>query len=203
MAFIGAKPTNVPLTSADLEDSIITSAKIVDGTIATADISDGAVTSVKTTGVGGNMTPAFSVYLSGNQTIPDSVTTKIQFNTETLDSDSAFNTSNYDFTVPSGQGGKYFVHLRVYMYGSGNARMFASTFDLKHTPSGGSQTNYTGMRYYENSAELEDGRSGSVSGIISLNAGDKISAYVGVSTNGSSPTAEQSGTHFCGYKIIE
>jgi|TARA_B100001094_G_scaffold245804_1_gene242333 hypothetical protein len=152
---------------------------------------------------GGNMTPAFSVYLSGNQTIPDSVTTKIQFNTETLDSDSAFDTSNYDFTVPSGEGGKYFVHLRVYMYGSGNARMFASTFDLKHTPSGGSQTNYTGMRYYENSAELEDGRSGSVSGIISLNAGDKISAYVGVSTNGSSPTAEQSGTHFCGYKIIE
>jgi hypothetical protein len=38
MAFIGAKPTNVPLTSADLEDSIITSAKIVDGTISSSDI---------------------------------------------------------------------------------------------------------------------------------------------------------------------
>lgn len=55
MAFIGAKPTNVPLTSSDLQDSIITSSKIVDGTIATADISDGAVTSVKTTGVGGKL----------------------------------------------------------------------------------------------------------------------------------------------------
>jgi hypothetical protein len=34
MPFIGNKPASVPLTSADIADSIITSAKIVDGTIA-------------------------------------------------------------------------------------------------------------------------------------------------------------------------
>jgi hypothetical protein len=39
MPFIGNKPTAVPLTSADLEDSIVTSAKITDGTIALADLS--------------------------------------------------------------------------------------------------------------------------------------------------------------------
>ena len=39
MPFIGNKPTAVPLTSADLEDSIVTSAKITDGTISLVDLS--------------------------------------------------------------------------------------------------------------------------------------------------------------------
>jgi hypothetical protein len=39
MPFIGNKPAQVPLTSADIADSIITSAKIVDGTIVNSDIS--------------------------------------------------------------------------------------------------------------------------------------------------------------------
>jgi hypothetical protein len=42
MPFIGNKPSAVPLTSADIADSIITSAKIVDGTIANADINSSA-----------------------------------------------------------------------------------------------------------------------------------------------------------------
>jgi hypothetical protein len=42
MPFIGNKPSAVPLTSADIADSIITSAKIVDGTIVNADINASA-----------------------------------------------------------------------------------------------------------------------------------------------------------------
>jgi hypothetical protein len=42
MPFIGNKPAQVPLTSADIADSIITSAKIVDGTIVNADINASA-----------------------------------------------------------------------------------------------------------------------------------------------------------------
>ena len=41
--YIGNSPTPVPLTSADLADSIITSAKIADGTIASADLASNAV----------------------------------------------------------------------------------------------------------------------------------------------------------------
>jgi|8_EtaG_2_1085327.scaffolds.fasta_scaffold89157_2 hypothetical protein len=152
---------------------------------------------------GGSMTPAFSVRLSGNQTIADSVTTKIQFNTEILDSDSAFNTTNYEFTVPSGKAGKYFIHLRNYIYGSGNAAMFSLNLDVKHTPSGGSQTNLIPMKYYEQSGSLEVGRSGSCSGIVDLGVGDIIAGYLSVSTNGLSPTCESSGTMFCGFKILE
>jgi len=42
MPYTGNKPSAVPLTSADIADSIITSAKIVDGTIVNADINASA-----------------------------------------------------------------------------------------------------------------------------------------------------------------
>ena len=53
MPFIGNKPASVPLTSADIADSIITSAKIVNGTIVNADINaSAAIAGTKLTGVG-------------------------------------------------------------------------------------------------------------------------------------------------------
>jgi hypothetical protein len=52
MPFIGNKPSAVPLTSADIADSIITSAKIVDGTIVNADINaSAAIVSTKLSGI--------------------------------------------------------------------------------------------------------------------------------------------------------
>jgi hypothetical protein len=53
MPFIGNAPARVPLTSADITDSIITSAKIVDGTIVNADISaSAAIVASKLSGAG-------------------------------------------------------------------------------------------------------------------------------------------------------
>jgi len=52
MPFIGNTPARVPLTAADITDSIITSAKIVDGTIVNADINaSAAIASTKLSGV--------------------------------------------------------------------------------------------------------------------------------------------------------
>jgi hypothetical protein len=52
MPFIGNKPSAVPLTSADITDSIITSAKIVDGTIVNDDINaSAAIVATKLTGI--------------------------------------------------------------------------------------------------------------------------------------------------------
>jgi len=76
------------------------------------------------TGFGSDNTPAFSAYLSSDQTgVSDNVFTKVTFQTEFFDTDSAYNTSTGRFTVPSGEGGKYWVSFRVYIYaasGSGN-----------------------------------------------------------------------------------
>jgi hypothetical protein len=43
MAYVGNTPSKVPLTSADITDSIITSAKITDGTIVNADIANSTI----------------------------------------------------------------------------------------------------------------------------------------------------------------
>ena len=54
-------------------------------------------------------TPSFSVTLSGNQTISNSSWTKLTFDTEYWDTDSAF--ASNKFTVPSGEAGKYFLDI--------------------------------------------------------------------------------------------
>ena len=51
--------------------------------------------------------PAFSAYLSSAQTISGSTWTKVAFDGEYFDTDSAFDTSNNRFTVPSNLAGKY------------------------------------------------------------------------------------------------
>ncbi len=64
MGYLGYKPADKPLTSADITDSIITSAKIVDGTIANADINSSAaiaLSKLSTTG-----TASSSNYLRGD-----------------------------------------------------------------------------------------------------------------------------------------
>jgi len=64
MAYIGKKPTDKPLTSADLADNIVTSAKIVDGEIVNADVNSSAaiaLSKLSTTGTGSS-----SNYLRGD-----------------------------------------------------------------------------------------------------------------------------------------
>jgi len=102
MAFIGAKPTNVPLTSADIQD----------GTINTADIADGAVTSVKTTGVGGTNTPAFEARLSNEPSVSTGTWTKVPVNVEIYDVGGCYdNSTNYRFTPTT--AGKYVFYVQV------------------------------------------------------------------------------------------
>ena len=60
------------------------------------------LSSATQTGVGGNLKPAFSAILSANQTASDASWTKVQLNTEILDSDGTYdNSSNYRFTPAS------------------------------------------------------------------------------------------------------
>ena len=70
-------------------------------TSGTALVAPTALTVPNTTGtvmVSGNM-PAFSAYLSSNQTISTGTDTKVQFNTEVFDTNSCYdNTTNYRFT---------------------------------------------------------------------------------------------------------
>ncbi len=54
--------------------------------------------------------PSFFVHAASVQAVADSTDTKVNLDTESWDTDSAFDTSTYRFTVPSGQAGKYFFN---------------------------------------------------------------------------------------------
>ena len=61
------------------------------------------------TGAGETNAPSFRVYRNATQSISSATHTKIQFNTEDYDTANAFdNSSNYRYTIPSGQAGKWF-----------------------------------------------------------------------------------------------
>ena len=122
MGYLGYKPADKPLTSADITDSIITSAKITDATIALADLSATGTKDATTflrgdntfAVAGGKNTPAFHARMSANQTISNNTLTKVVFDTEEFDTASAYdNATNYRFTVPSGQAGKYFIYTSI------------------------------------------------------------------------------------------
>lgn len=203
MAYIGKVPTAVPLSSADLEDNIITSAKIVDGTIATADISDGAVTSVKTTGVGGTNTPAFEAIRNSNQTgISNETLTKAQLDIEVFDTDSCYdNSTNYRFTP--NVAGKYLVYGQIMGFnGSSNVNNFASIIYKN-----GSAYRESEIDFFGNQGA--GGTAGMISTIIEMNGTTdyvELFGYVSRADAGSVTFTFSNRTRglvFGAYKIIE
>lgn len=131
MGYIGQTPTAVALDGDDLANDIITLAKMASGTdgniisydasgnpVAIATGSDGQVL----TSAGAGAAPAFEAGFAGfpvgasaqrissNQAIAHNTFTKLQFNGELHDPNGNYDhSSGYDYTVPSGQAGCYFV----------------------------------------------------------------------------------------------
>jgi len=74
----------------------------------TVTVPTGATLTVPNGGLTGQNYPAFSVYASADLAVTTSVLTKVQMNTEILDTDSKFdNVTNYRFTPTI--AGKYFI----------------------------------------------------------------------------------------------
>tara|TARA_R100001082_G_C4334244_1_gene147097 strand:+ start:479 stop:1051 length:573 start_codon:yes stop_codon:yes gene_type:complete len=141
------------------------------------------------------MTPAFNVFLSADQTLTNSTPTKIQFNTEAYDTNSAYDAStNYRFTVPSGQDGKYFFYSNVMFQGLAASRIARLDFYKN-----GSQA----AEFRDVTAAANDI---SISGQIgvSLSAGDYIEVFAYQNDSGTENAAGGAYdiTNFGGYKII-
>jgi hypothetical protein len=132
------------------------------------------------TGFGGDNTPAFSAYLSSDQTgISDATMTTVIFQTEYFDTDSAYDTSNGRFTVPSGEGGKYWVSFRIYIYaasGSGNAIATQGKL-LKNGSTTSAVAEVGGQGGFPNGMPVQ------FSAIVTLSAGDylQVQGYMNTS----------------------
>jgi len=155
------------------------------------------------TGAGGANTPNFHAYLNGDQTLPSDSATKINFNAESWDTASAFDSSsNYRFTVPSGQAGKYFVYSTIYFE--------SYTLQIQNTKLifyvNGSSTGRIAGRNSYNAVNLSQ----SVihgSRVLNLSVGDYVEVYAEFGAS-STRTIAGDGTsgdtsYFGGYKLIE
>ena len=157
------------------------------------------------TGVGGANTPAFEAYLSADQTMSDNAVTKIQFNTEVYDDGSGYdNSSNYRFTVPSGEGGTYKFYTTLNFSDNQNAQKIGWR-QLYFYKNGSSYAFF----YNDNgTAKAISSNFGSGNITMVLSAGDYIEVYAAIGqTDDNSPsiTGYSNGNSysvFGGYKII-
>jgi len=68
--------------------------------------------------------PSFYAYLSTTTNVTQSSATKLTFDTELWDTDSAYDTSTGKFTVPSGKAGKYLVACSLWCNQTGGEGKF-------------------------------------------------------------------------------
>jgi hypothetical protein len=142
----------------------------------------------------GTNTPAFSVYLTSGTSLTNNTLTKVSFDTENYDSNHAV--SSGTFTVPAGQGGKYFIYAQLSIACTSQS----STWIYKN---GSTVT----QNVIEASGNYFSDISSTASALLNLTAGDYIEIYGRgissgtVSLNGGSASSQR--CTFSGYKIIE
>ena len=137
-------------------------------------------------------TPSFGAYMSAGQTITNATATKVNFDTEFFDTDSAYNTTNKRFTVPSGKDGKYLIIGKVRMASPNDFEAFVT--DIYKNGSLYSR-GYARNFFYDT---LE------VVAIADLVATDYIEIFVTHEAGGTEDIASSafSGSQFFGFKLI-
>jgi len=152
------------------------------------------MSSATQTGVGGANTPTFSAYMSGDFSASNASWTKLQINSEYYDTDSAFDTSNYRFVVPSGKAGKYFFAAKTACPGVDDQEDFAISFYKN-----GSRVEQADVGVF--SPKTDATLFASTSYSWDLSVGDYIEVYI-YQTSGDAQNIDASFTNFLGYKLI-
>jgi len=142
---------------------------------------------------GGTNTPAFFVRNESNQTFSSGATTQISFPNEVFDTDNAF--ASNGFTVPAGQGGKYFFYF-TFCYINPNNTNYRIVYIVKN---GGNQVEV------QTQAVNSDNNAITGSALLDLSAGDFIDLdfYQNSGSNVTGLAIGGNGLQFGGFKIIE
>ncbi len=152
------------------------------------------------TGFGGTNTPSFSVRNASNQTgINTNSATKITFDTEDVDTDSAFASSK--FTVPSGKAGKYFLTSSITIEASSGASNLR-LIDLRIYKNGSDYDSTQVTNDYRNNYNHTG--TVSMSLILDLAVSDYIEIYVRVLDEADANNSIAVGKKciFAGYKLL-
>lgn len=144
------------------------------------------------TGVGeSNINSFFAHTPASFQSIANATNTKVQASVELFDSNGCYDTSTYKFTVPSGQGGKYFF--------SGGLQMRNDNLDLSIMIAVNGSidvgTHSSGLNHSTDTKAI------SMSKVFNLSAGDYVEMYVSQQDGSSQDIANNKKTFFCGFKV--
>ncbi len=144
---------------------------------------------------GGDNTPSFSVTIAASQNFSDSTWTKVEWDTEVWDTDSAFDsTTNYRFTVPAGEGGKY-----VFQYGAGFDNVDDSEYFEMQLYKNAGGISRSRFRSWSPASQKPIFQNGSY--VIDLAAADYVEAWCRHVEGGTIPI-EVGYSYFAGYKLI-
>ena len=154
------------------------------------------------TGFGGTNTPIVSARLSSNTNVTDAVWAKIQFDTEEIDTNSAYdNTTNYRFTVPSGQAGKYLVTGQLLGNGNNNDINTVAIRIYKN----GIGDEARGIQFQSPTAGRGQGTTVTVTQILDLSVSDYIELWGFINVDTGTPYFQSSdlGTRITIFKMVE
>ena len=166
-----------------LPDGVVDADTLANNAVTTNKILNANVTTGK---LASTNTPAFEVYMSANLTgMGNDADVKLPFNTEYFDTDNAWDTSNYKFTVPAGKGGKYFIGANAY-----NATGSGFQYTRLQIWKNGSTFGYN----YASSGQTGHSLSNNINRIITLADGDYIEFY-NAQSNGGQITYTSNNTH--------
>mgnify|MGYP003130270075 CR=1 FL=1 len=144
------------------------------------------------TGAGGVNTPFFHAYMGANQTIANTTTTTVAFNTERWDTASGFDTSAYTYTIPSGQGGYWIMNFKI-LFRLNNTYRQAGYFNVNGSDREGLQTHH---QTTDNGFIL--------TAQMNLSAGDVIKTTMYQDRGGNEELLGSSTfSEFSGFKLIE
>ena len=137
-------------------------------------------------------TPSFQVKKTSTQSISSASFTKLTWDAEDWDTDSAF--ASDKFTVPTNEAGKYYFQVTTEFANIDDGE-FVQVLFYKN---GSSQAGTTARWYSPGSNDDVRARTNV---ILDLSAADYVEAYV-YHNEGSSQNASSSETFFRGYKLI-
>ena len=153
-------------------------------------------------------TPAFAAYLANDsdQSISDSTTTKIQFEAERFDTAGAYDTSNYRFTCPTGQAGKYYIVVKAKCSSSQQNDIVGVFVHIYKNGSSYHSVGQTGAGFISGTKYPILGIGVLCSSVLELAEGDYIEGYGYIKTNGAGTPKFQEGddaaTYMEGFKLI-
>ena len=191
----------LPIANGGTNSTSTTFVNLATNITGTTPIANGGTAATTLAAAGLSGTPSFLCTMSTDQTsISDGVITKVAFDTEIYDTNSAYDKdTNYRFTVPADEGGKYYIYTKADCSDTtgSNVRSFR-TYIYKN----GSEYGPT-VAEYDGRDNPQKGGAFMAGSIIELDATDYVEAYARIDTQNSEVwTIDTYFSVFGGWKLI-